>query len=442
MAAVRYLHAAGMQVLVSESAPTEKLNKDDLIMLKELGVRLETGRHTPDFFAGADLVVPSPGVPLDLPMFDHLRDTGVRIIGELALAAGRINHPVVAVTGSNGKTTVTSLIGHLMAKAGRKVFVGGNIGTPILAYLQGGQDAEAVVLELSSFQLEIGGGFRPDTGILLNISPDHLDRHGSMARYAAAKKMLFAHQKSGDTAILSTDDPLLQAKPPGGASTLLRFGLRRDADARVTEQGVMLAASLSETGAEEYFDLAGTSLSSLVNRLNGAAAILAARIHGCPADAIRAGLGDFQPPPHRMALVEVVNGVRYIDDSKGTNIGAVEAALASSGTRVILIAGGRDKGSDFSLLAPAVQSHVKHLILLGEAAARMQDALGSRVPTSRVATMEEAVRAAAESAEAGDTVLLSPGCASFDMFTGYAQRGDVFRQAVRSLSPRKKETVR
>jgi len=262
-----------------------------------------------------------------------------------------------------------------------------------------------------------------------------------MEKYAAAKRRLFAGQQEGDIAVLSADDPLLAPSLPGKAGTLLRFGMQPGSDALVTDDGVRLSVSLPGGRVEEYYPLSGTALASLVNRLNAAAAILAVRAFGCLRQEIQPGLADYRPPAHRMALVGEIGGVRYVDDSKGTNIGAVAAALASSGNRIILIAGGRDKGSDFSLLAPAVRKHVKHLVLLGEAAGQMHEALGGLVPTSRVGTMEEAVRVAAESADPGDTVLLSPGCASFDMFTSYAQRGDVFRQAVLGLSSLQQENV-
>jgi len=441
MAAVRFLHARGLEVSVSESRPANQLGKDDLALLDHLGMAVETGGHTMEFFDRADLVVPSPGVPLNLPVLDFVRQRGIRLAGELALAAGKISAPVIAVTGSNGKTTVTSLIGHLMRQAGKRVFVGGNIGTPVLDYLLGDHQADAVVLELSSFQLEIGGAFRPDIGLLLNISPDHLDRHGSMKNYAAAKQRIFVNQEVGDIAVLSSDDPLLLSQPPGRAGTVLRFGTHTEADARVTDRGVKLSVILPRGKIEENYDLAETALYSLVNRLNAAAAILAVRAAGCDPDRIQRGLAGYAPPDHRMTLVDEIAGVRYVDDSKGTNIGAVEAALASSGDRVILIAGGRDKGSDFSMLENPLRRHAKHLILIGEAAERMQAALCSIVPTTRAGTMEDAVRIAAECAQPGDTVLLSPACASFDMFTSYAHRGDVFRQAVFSLDPMKKKSA-
>ncbi|MDW7773213.1 MAG: UDP-N-acetylmuramoyl-L-alanine--D-glutamate ligase [Desulfobulbaceae bacterium] len=441
MAAVRFLHTRGLQVSVSETRPAEKLRPDDLAALSSLEVKIETGGHTGEFLSRADLVLPSPGVPLDLPALAIIRARGIPIIGEIALAAGEISVPVIAVTGSNGKTTVTSLIGHLLRKAGRKIFVGGNIGTPVLDYLAGDQSAEAVVLELSSFQLEIGGSFRPDIGLLLNISPDHLDRHGSMEKYAAAKQRLFVNQQEEDVAILCGDDPLLKMKPAGRANTVLRFGIHSDSQALVMDSGVRVSAAPGGSSITEEYDLRQTALSSFVNRLNAAAAILAVRSYGCSADEIRRGLADYATPAHRMSLVGEIDGVRYIDDSKGTNIGAVAAALASCGSPAILIAGGRDKGSDFRLLTPAVQEHVRHLVLLGEAADRMDEALGSVVPAERAENMGDAVRLAAAAARSGDTVLLSPGCASFDMFDSYAHRGEAFRQAVFDLHSRQQESV-
>lgn len=435
MAAVRFLHDQGLRVAVSESQPASNLGSADLAVLRELGVAWESGGHSCEFFRDAELIVPSPGVPLDLPVLREARERGVAIAGELAIAAGRLHAPVIAVTGSNGKTTVTSLIGHFLRAAGRETFVGGNIGTPVLEYLRGAQGAEAVVLELSSFQLEIGGAFRPDIGLLLNLSPDHLDRHGSMEGYAAAKRRIFKNQGAGDTAILGADDPMVMAEPVVTGAQVLRFGAVSGCEAQVVTEGVVLDLAIGGQKIEEKYDLRDTALASSINRLNAAAAILAVRVFGCNAGEIRAGLASYAPPAHRMALVAEIGGVRYVDDSKGTNIGAVAAALASCGDRVILIAGGRNKGSDFSLLAESVARHVRHLILIGEAAAQMSRQLGSLVPLTMAASMEDAVRRAAEIALAGDTVLLSPACASFDMFTSYAHRGEVFRQAVRELRP-------
>ena len=301
----------------------------------------------------------------------------------------------------------------------------------MLEYLQSEQDADVVVLELSSFQLEISGEFRPDIGLFLNISPDHLDRHGTMENYVSAKRRIFEYQGSADIAILGADDNEIMHEQVVSAGTVLRFGSQPDFEARVTKHGVTLAGSIQ--GAQEEYDLENTSLSSQVNRLNAAAAILAVRSLGCDPAAIRKGLACYDPPEHRMALVREIDGVRYVDDSKATNIGAVAAALTSSGNQVILIGGGRDKGSDFSLLRPVVQKHAKGVVLIGESAERMAQELEPLVRVYRAESMEEAVTIANETAQSGDTVLLSPGCASFDMFTSYAHRGQVFQDAVLSL---------
>ncbi len=433
LAAVRFLHGQGLRVAVSESRPETGIAESDLALLRHLGVALESGGHSTGFFTGAGLVVSSPGVPLDLPVLRYAAAQGAVIAGELALAAGRFRVPVVGVTGSNGKTTVTSLLGDLLRAAGRRVFVGGNIGTPLLDYLQGPWDAEVVVLELSSFQLELSGEFRPDVALFLNLSPDHLDRHGSMERYGAAKRRIFANQGRGDIAIVGADDPLVMAAAVTTAGTVLRFGRSPGAEARVTAGGVSLAGSIAGKEVAETYDLRETGLNSAVNRLNAAAAILAARSLGCRSGSCRIGLAGYTLPGHRMAVVAEIDGVLFVDDSKGTNIGAVAAALAGCRGPVVLIGGGRDKGSDFTLLRASVERHVRQLVLIGEAAGAMADALGPLVPVSRAAGMEDAVRRAAAAARPGDTVLLSPGCASFDMFTSYAERGRFFQQAVADL---------
>jgi UDP-N-acetylmuramoylalanine--D-glutamate ligase len=433
MAAVRFLHDLGLRVSVSEFRSPDQVDSQNLAEVRRLGAAVETGGHSAKFFRDAELIVPSPGVPLDLPVIEAARRQGAAVAGELALAAGRIDAPVIGVTGSNGKTTVTSLVGHLLQAAGRDVFVGGNIGTPVLEYIRSGRRADAVVLELSSFQLEMSGSFRPDIGLLLNITPDHLDRHGTLAGYAAAKKRIFTNQEKNDAAIVGADDPLVMDGPGMNAGTVLRFGRHPGSEALVTDAGIALTCVIAGENVEEWYPLEATPLASDINRLNATAAIAAARIHGCSPEEIRPGLATFVLPAHRMTLVAEIEGVHYVDDSKGTNIGAVAAALAGSGDRVILIAGGRSKGGDFSLLAPAVARHVRHLVLIGEAAGSMAEQLGHLAPVTRAAGMEDAVRRAAELARPGDTVLLSPACASFDMFTGYAHRGEVFQQAVMDL---------
>ncbi len=425
---VRFLRGQGLEVAVSEHRPMDRLTAGELELVETMDVRLETGGHSGRYLADADLVVAGPGVPLDLDILARARQRRIPVLGELALAAGRFPAPVIAVTGSNGKTTVTGLIGELLETAGFRVFVGGNIGTPLLDFFAGPGQADFVVLELSSFQLELARDFRANIGLLLNITPDHLDRHGSMERYAAAKYRIFAGQQEGDVAILGADDALVMAADTGRAARRT-FGRAAGGDAVVSGSRVLVPGQ----GEALSFDLAGTRLDSAVNRLNAAAAILAAQAAGCGVAAIQQGLRRYRPPQHRMSLVGNRDGVRWINDSKATNVGAMAAALASCDSPVVLIAGGRDKGGDFSIVRPLVRDRVRALVLIGEAAGTLAEILGDLAPVIRAGDMAGAVRSAAAAARAGDTVLLAPGCASFDMFDSYEQRGRVFTRLAREI---------
>ena len=427
-AAVRYLLACGAGVVVSDSRSEERFLAQEGDFLQETGIAWEAGGHTPDFFRGVDLVFVSPGVPLDLPLLGELKGRGVGILGELALAAPVLQEPVIAITGTNGKTTVTTLIGELLRTAGKEVFVGGNIGTPLLNHLMHGPEADAVVLEVSSFQLDTAGEFRPDIALLLNITPDHLDRHGSLDGYTRAKMKIFGRQEAADTAVLNGDDPLCRRLVPEIGGRVLLFGHDRDCDARIERNKVILRWQ-----GEEVYDLSGSRLANATGLLNAAAALLAARSAGCSAEQIRTGLMAFQPLHHRMEEVAEVGGVLYYDDSKATNTGAVLSALAQIDGKVILIAGGRDKGDDYPLLRESVRQKVRRVILIGESAALIEKALAGTAPLARAASMDEAVEMARRSAEPGDAVLLSPACASFDMFKSYVHRGEVFAAAVGRL---------
>jgi UDP-N-acetylmuramoylalanine--D-glutamate ligase len=436
LSTVRDLWRQGLRVRISDQRPLAEIDAETRALLDQSGAKLETGGHSIEFVRGADLVVAGPGVPLDLPALAVVREWGIPVCGELALAAGRFPVPVIAVTGSNGKTTVTSLIGALLQASGRKPFVGGNIGTPLLDFFAAAEQYDCAVLELSSFQLDLAGTFRPNIGLLLNITPDHIDRHGSLANYTKAKQQLFRHQLPGDIALLGGDDPVAAATPVNPGVTMCRFGFGEDCASRIIDGQIAVRATPSEKKAAVY-SLAGTKLSSSVNQLNAAAAILAATLAGCDADGIATGLATFEPPPHRMAEVGIIDGVRFINDSKATNIGALAAALGGCDAPVVLIAGGRDKGSDYTLLRKVVAAKVKHLVVLGEAAPLIEAALASVVRTQAAATMEDAVRQAKTAAVAGDLVLLAPGCASFDMFSGYEERGRVFAECVDRLRPTK-----
>jgi UDP-N-acetylmuramoylalanine--D-glutamate ligase len=433
LSVVRYLVARGARVRVSDKCDMNRIEPTTLAWLREHGVELECGGHTVAFLVDADVVIPGPGIPLDLPVLQAARAQGIRILGELALAAGLYQAPVIAVTGSNGKTTVTSLIGHLLRAAGRTPFVGGNIGMPLLEYFSRPDQYDAVVLELSSFQLDLAGSFRPDIGLLLNLTPDHLDRHKTFAAYADAKMKLFSHQRAGDCAILGADDQMTAAVPLCDGVRRYAFGSGEECAARIIDDRLELYIEEGGVRRKERFDLGATRLHSSVNRLNAAAAVLAATQLGCDTEAVSNGLRSFEPPPHRMAEVADIDGVRFVNDSKATNIGALEAALGGCEASVVLIAGGRDKGSDYTVLRDVVGRKVKHLILLGEAAEMMRTALETVVVTETAGSMAEAVRMAMAAAVKGDLVLLAPGCSSFDMFSGYEERGRIFVEQVLRL---------
>ncbi len=429
-AAVSYLLACGARVAISESRTLLQMKKEELNFINSLDLDYECGGHSTSLLQNADMIVVSPGVPFDLPILDRARERGVAVVGELAVAASALDAPVAAVTGTNGKTTVTSLIGELLRCAGKKVFVGGNIGTPLFEYLLDPKPVDAVVLEVSSFQLESSGGFHPDVALLLNVTPDHLERHEGLDSYTAAKRRIFVNQQPKDIAILNGDDPICR-RIVGGfkAGKTFLFGHGHDCRARVSTERVVVG--FGET--VETYTLAGTAMSGNTGALNVAAAVLAARSLGCPAEDIRKGLRQFVPGPHRLAKVCELDGVGYYDDSKATNTGAVLSALEHFDGNVILIAGGRDKGDDYTLLRQAVGEKVKKLVLIGEAAPKIAEKLLGAAAISFAETMEQAVKTAAGDAVSGDTVLLSPSCSSFDMFDNYGHRGRAFADAVGKL---------
>lgn len=396
------------------------------------GVEYELGGHSREFFEAAEVIIVSPGVP-DLPLLQAAGRRGAAVIGELALAPDYLRTPVMAVTGTNGKTTVTTLLADLLRAAGRKVFVGGNIGTPLTDYLSGPQEADWAVLEVSSFQLDMAGGFRPRLGVILNISPDHLDRYKTMEDYALSKMSLLRNQLADDSAVLNADDPmicrLLGENPP--LAQRYYFGSAPGLEAVIEGGRIRLLKGLA---AADY-QLPG-ALALAPNPANAAAAILSAATAGCGRADIAAGLEAFQPLAHRLTPVAEINGVQYIDDSKATNVGAAAAALGSMECPVILIAGGLSKDGGYELLRPLIRERVKAMLLIGEARFEMAAACRGLCPLELHDSLEGTVERAAELSVSGDIVLLSPACASFDMFRSYGERGEVFQQAVRKLAGR------
>lgn len=428
-AAARFCLSRGAEVILSDHRKESLFVEEEKVLLEEGIAGWEAGSHTLEFLRQADLVLPSPGLSSQHPILTELREYGLPIKGELAMVAGEIGAPVIAVTGTNGKTTVTTLIGKILQDAGKKVFVGGNIGAPLYNCLSEGKQPDLVVAEVSSFQLELAGEFSPHVGLLLNMSPDHLDRHGSMEEYFSLKSRIFRNQSETDFAILGGDDNYCRRLDGKLHAQTLFFGSKKN-EAAVINDGVV--EILWHDSFEEY-PLEKTQMNSAMGAVNCAAAILATRAIGCRPDSIRESLMAFSPLSHRLELVTSHEGVSYYNDSKATNSGAVIAALQQFKRGVVLIAGGRDKGDDFILLRPQVREKVKGIVLIGEATSILKKCFEDLVPVSVAKTMDHAVRVAAGMAITGDTVLLSPGCASFDMFRSYGHRGDEFRLSVERL---------
>ncbi len=420
VAVARLCRARGAHVVATDSAPLESLS----VAARSLDAELRAGSHAGVPFTTADLIVVSPGVP-PLAELEAAAAAGVEVVGELELASRFVTAPILCVGGTNGKSTTTVLLGGMLEAAFPRVFLGGNLGTPLADAV--GSSFDRVVVEVSSFQLERAPRLRPHVSVLLNVTDDHLDRYPDAAAYARAKGNAFVNQTAEDFAVIPQDDPTCRAQAERGAARRIGFGPGGDFDLREHE--------VVERGNGERYSLRATALHGAHNELNAAAAIAAARSTGAPPAAVREGLAAFRPLPHRMALVAEVEGVRYYDDSKGTNVGASVTALRGlAEPRVVLIAGGRDKLGAYDDLAAALAARGRAVVLIGESADRIAAAVGDAVPVARATDMAGAVTVAAQLARPGDAVLLSPACSSFDMFRSYADRGERFAEAVRSLA--------
>ena len=425
----RHLARRGWQLAITDSRP----QPPGMEQLRQFApaARVSVGRFDASLLGGADLVVASPGVALAEPIFAAARAQQIEIVGDVELFAREVQAPTVGITGTNGKSTVTTLLGRMAARGGIRVSVGGNLGTPALELLDAGQGSrpEMYVLELSSFQLETVSSLRLAAGAVLNLSADHMDRYPTMQHYAAAKARVFAHC---DVAVINADDEWV-AKMPRSDQRTLRFSLRADSAAQYqlldSAHGPALARDRVPLLPVAEMKLTGTH-----NAANALAALALGDATGVPLQAMLEELREFAGLAHRSQWVAQIRGVRYVNDSKGTNVGATIAAVAGMSGALVVIAGGDGKGQDFSPLAAAFRGRVRHVVLIGRDAATIAEALLGVCPTETCASLPEAVVAAARVAQPGDTVLLSPACASLDMFRDYAHRGTVFTEAVQRLA--------
>jgi UDP-N-acetylmuramoylalanine--D-glutamate ligase len=427
IAATRLCAHLGASVVATDSAPAEKLSAD----VPGLPAQVVVGGHAGVEFSKADLIVVSPGVP-NFEALEAAEKAGVPVVGELSLATGLLEIPLLLVGGTNGKSTTTSLLGDILKEAGVRAFVGGNLGTPASEAI-GHKSYDAAVLEVSSFQLERAPGIKPKVSILLNITEDHLDRYATFQDYADAKGNAFASQGEGDVALVPEGDYECRRQAGRGGGKIIEIG-GDGADYAVVGHTII------EQRTEQRFELGRTKLHGRHNHTNAAFAVAAARAIGVPALAVQQALLDFVPLPHRMALVTELSGVRFYDDSKGTNVGAaVTALLGLTEARGVLIAGGRDKLGSYEPLVSALKKKGRAVVLIGEAADKIATAIAetypalSDLPVVRAADMADAVRQAFRLAQPGDAVLLSPACSSFDMFKSYADRGERFADAALSL---------
>lgn len=429
VASVRFLVQAGASVTATDMRD-EKALAAVFDELAGLDLRWVLGRHNENDFTGADLVVVSPGVPQEHPMLQAARGKGREVVSEIELASRFIKAPVVAITGTNGKTTTTTLTGELFEVSGFKTYVGGNIGDPLIDLPASGKPADVVVAEISSFQLEWIERFRPKVAALLNITEDHLDRYASYQDYIDAKLRIFENQTAEDFAVVNRDDELVWKSVQGLKSRLFPFSRLAELEEGIFCKGDQVV--FRHAGREERFDRNGFRLQGVHNLENIMAALACALLLGCDPLRCREKVNSFESLHHRMEFVREVGGVRYYEDSKATNVGSVAKALESF-ENITLIAGGKDKGGSYAPLAELVKARVRQLVLIGEAADRMERELGSLTRVQRAASIEEAVSRAAELTEAGGVVLLSPACSSFDMFKDYEERAERFIAAVKGL---------
>lgn len=430
VATALFCAARGAQVTATD-ARTESEMGEAIAKLRDAGVTLELGGHREKTFLDQDLIIPSPGVPADEAHLQSARVKGVTVWSEIELAYRFLKGSLIGITGSNGKTTTTSLVDHILKTAGMQTVLAGNIGTPLIGCVEAMKDDTWTVVELSSFQLELIDRFHPNVGVFLNLTPDHLDRHHTMEAYGAAKARLFENQTGEDAAVLNADDAATRPYAPR-LPRVYWFSRKQ----RVAEGAYVRGDEIvfRQNGVEEILlKLEDIPLAGAHNVENVLAAAAAARLAGAPAAAIAKGVKSFAGVEHRLEFVAEIGGVRYYNDSKATNVDATLKALDAFSGRILVILGGKDKGSDYSLLQTPLRDKAILALLIGAAAEKIEKQILGSVALERAETLERAVQTASHAAQRGDVVLLAPACASFDQFQNYEHRGRVFKDLVRQL---------
>ncbi len=436
VASALFLKSRGARVTVSDSKPEAEL-RDEILLLLEHGITVETGGHGDRTFRGQDLIVVSPGMPVDAPQLVQARHLGEPVIGEIELAAQFLTGQMVAITGANGKTTTTSLAGKIIAAGNFSTLVGGNIGTPAISLVDQAGPATWIVLEVSSFQLETIVEFRPRIAVILNITPDHLDRHKTFVSYVNAKARIFENQGADDFTVLNADDPTTAGLSDRSRAQLFWFSRKKEIEKGVFVRGTNVHFRDGHR-EREIMPLAEVPLKGAHNLENVLAAVSIGMLVGCRPEQIRHAVQIFKAVEHRLEFVVRIAGVDYYNDSKATNVDAtikaLEAFPADIPPHLHLILGGKDKGSDYSVLNDLLRQRVKRVYTIGAAAAKIESQIQGASKVEHAETLENAVRHASESAAPGDVVLLAPACASFDQFQSYEHRGRVFKEIVHSLA--------
>ena len=430
LAAALFLRHHGALVTVSDVRSAEALAKDIPALLEE-GIMVETGGHGLLTFRRQDLIVVSPGVPLDTPEIQQVKSFGLPVIGELELAARFLKGKTLAITGSNGKTTTTSLVGEILKEAGIPTLVGGNIGTPVVSLIDESKDETWSVLEVSSFQLESTEQFHPEIAVILNITPDHLDRHGTFENYALAKERIFAAQTSKDYVVLNAENVRAAAAASRSNAPVYWFSLEREVPQGAWVQAGFVVFRHSKAGpTDRVIPLSGIPLKGEHNVENVLAAVCASRLAGASIEAIRHAIEKFKAVEHRLEYVATLNGVEFYNDSKATNVDATAKAIAAFSNGIHLILGGKDKNSDYTQLSQLLRERVRAVYTIGSAAAKIESHLRGVISIHSCETLDRAVNAAASAAHPGEVVLLAPACSSFDQFESYEHRGRVFKELV------------